>query len=192
MNTVCVKINGVDYNLKGEEREQYLYKVAEYVDNKMQALMEGNRKLSPSSAAILTALNVVDDFMKCDRAYQELCDEIELMEKEVRGIKEENDLLKGQLLQIEHLSQKLRDELEEAKDKQSTEVRESVERLNLELKATQDKAEQYLGENLKLKADNKELKFQLQSAKYKLIDVQNKLLENQISLARARQDLKST
>ena len=38
----------------------------------------------------------------------------------------------------------------------------------------------------KLKAENKELKFQVQSAKYKIIDLQNRLIDNQIDLAKAK------
>lgn len=32
MNTVTVKINGMEYNLKGKEDDEYLLKVSEYVD----------------------------------------------------------------------------------------------------------------------------------------------------------------
>ncbi|MCS4522060.1 cell division protein ZapA [Clostridium botulinum] len=34
MNIITVKINGVEYNLKGEEQEDYLHKVARYVDKR--------------------------------------------------------------------------------------------------------------------------------------------------------------
>ena len=64
MNIVTIKINGNEYNLKGDEREEYLHMVASYVDKKIKNIMGNNEKLSTSSAAILTALNLGDDMFK--------------------------------------------------------------------------------------------------------------------------------
>lgn len=38
-------------------------------------------------------------------------------------------------------------------------------------------------------SENKELKFQLQSSKYKIISLQNKLVENQVDLAKIKKIL---
>ena len=38
MNTVTVKINGMEYNLKGKEDEKYLLEVADYVDGKFKEI----------------------------------------------------------------------------------------------------------------------------------------------------------
>lgn len=66
MNTVTVKINGVDYNLRGKEDEKYLFDVAAYVDTKIKEISGSNKKLSTSSAAVLTAVNIADELFKCD------------------------------------------------------------------------------------------------------------------------------
>ena len=45
MNVVSVKINGVVYNLKGEENQDYLLKVAKYADQKMKDI---TAKINPN------------------------------------------------------------------------------------------------------------------------------------------------
>lgn len=66
MNTVTVIINGIEYNLRGKEDEKYLSEVAAYVDNKIREISGSNKKLSASSAAVLTAVNIADELFKCD------------------------------------------------------------------------------------------------------------------------------
>ena len=58
MNTVTVIINDVEYNLRGKEDEKYLLDVAAYVDTKIKEISGTNKKLSTSSAAVLTAVNM--------------------------------------------------------------------------------------------------------------------------------------
>ena len=67
MNTVTVKINGMEYNLKGKEDDEYLLKVSEYVDGKFKEVSSNNNKLSISSVAVLSALNIADELFKCNK-----------------------------------------------------------------------------------------------------------------------------
>lgn len=190
MNTVNVKINGVEYNLKGEEKEDYLHRVAGYVDKKMKHIMDNNNKLSPASAAVLTAVNAVDDLFKCDLAYKELCEEIELLEKNEKTLKSQLEDLKRKLQHMEHRNNELEENIksiniQEIHDKHSQEMI----KLNKELEITIETAQKHISESTKLRAENKELKFQLQSSKYKVIDLQNKLIENQVDLAKVKKNL---
>ncbi len=81
MNIITVKINGVEYNLKGDEQEDYLHKVARYVDKKIADILENNPKLSTSSASILTAINAVDDGLKKEEQIENLQLEIDKLKK---------------------------------------------------------------------------------------------------------------
>jgi cell division protein ZapA len=182
-----VKINGVDYNLKGDEREEYLQKVAGYVDKKLKTIASSNIKLSTTSAAVLTAVNAVDDLFKCDMAYQELSRSIEAYDAKEKENKEHIEALKSLLKQIqmenEVLLQKVDNdntqELLKAKD-------EEIEKLKQEVEALKEGSEKHSSDCSAYKAENKELKFQLQSARYKIIDLQNKLVENQINLVKVK------
>ena len=72
MNTVTVKINGVEYNLKGKENEEYLLEVAKYVDGKFREISANNSKLSTTAVAVLSALNIADEYFKCELENDEL------------------------------------------------------------------------------------------------------------------------
>jgi len=255
MNKVNIKINGMEYNLKGEEREEYLQKVALYVDTKLKNIMENNSKLSLSSAAVLTAVNSVDDLFKCDLAYKDLCEEIELSEKKqksqndeiedskkkFKNIEKNNNELKEKIkninleaiyknhnLEIEkcnlaykdiceekQLSEKKqksqKDEIEDSRkqlkniEEYNNELKEKIksidleaiyknhhleiEKLNKEQEITIETAQKHISESIESMSENKELKFQLQSSKYKIISLQNKLVENQVDLAKIKKIL---
>lgn len=190
MNMITVRINGVDYKLKGEENEQYLHKVASYVDRKMKNITGSNIKLSTTAAAVLTAVNVVDDLFKCDTAYSELIKKVEELEKTEEELLKKAEILNKQIIDLE-------DENKSLKSKQSINnsdeiiVEKDIEirRLSEELISLQEYAKLHSDENNILKTNNKELKFQLQSAKYKIIGLQNQIVENQINLAKVKRSV---
>lgn len=162
MTVVTVKINEIEYNLKGEENEEYLHKVARYVDKKIKNIKENNPKLSTTSAGVLTAINAIDEMMKSEERNKKVQDE----------------------------NLKLKEEIEKLKAKMSNtdseKSQKEIVKLNEELDIIQKTAKEYMQEIKTIKATNKELKFQLQTSKYKVLDLQNKLLENQIDLAKIK------
>lgn len=93
MNTVTIKINGIEYNLKGRENEEYLLEVAKYVDGKVKDIMANNRKLSSTAAATLVALNIADELFKADI-------EIEVLMKKNTSLDERNLTLKERIKEI--------------------------------------------------------------------------------------------
>lgn len=187
MNIVTVKINGIEYNLKGDEREEYLHKVAGYVDKKVKNILENNRKLSTSSAAILSAVNVVDDMFKKQKEYEEFIGKLNQMEKVQNSYVEQMEALKKQLNHMEQYNAELQLKLKSNLSNQQLEqLEQNVQKLTKELEITQETAQKSIKENSVLKSENKEFKFQLQSAKYKIIDLQHKLVENQINLAKEK------
>lgn len=69
-NRVKISIDGKSFTLVGEETEEHMRQVAEYIDQKM---MEIRQKavavtLDSSLAYVLTSLNVADDYFK-EKAY---------------------------------------------------------------------------------------------------------------------------
>src|SRR5690348_10737226 len=107
MNIVTVKINCVEYNLKGEEQEEYLHKVAGYVDKKVKNILENNTKLSTSSAAILSAVNIVDDMFKKQREYENFLEKVEQIQRKQKSYEEEVASLKGQLKHMQEYNSEL-------------------------------------------------------------------------------------
>lgn len=187
MNVVTIKINGVEYNLKGDEREEYLHMVASYVDKKIKNIMGNNEKLSTSSAAILTALNLGDDMFKNKSLCKELTSKGESLEKHDNELTEQLEGLKKQLNHLEDYNQEL---LNKCKNTDKTEYVKTLEKENIEMQKQLDTRQENSKicneENRKTKIENKEMRFKLQSYKYKIIDSQNKLIEYQISLAKQK------
>lgn len=187
MNKVTVKINGIEYNLKGNEKEEYLHKVAGYVDKKLKNIMNSNKMLSTSSAAVLTAVNAVDDLFKCDIAYSELLSKLENMEKTEKALMDQVESLKKQLHHLESYNEELANKIKHSAN--AEEIKEKSDKINSltkEMEVMQESSRNYISDNNKMKTEVKELKFQLQSAKYKIIDLQNRLLESQMSLAKEK------
>ena len=187
MNVVTIKINGIEYNLKGDEREEYLHMVASYVDKKIKNIMGKNEKLSTSSAAILTALNLGDDMFKSNSRCKELKNNGEFLDKHDKELTGKLEDLKKQLNHMEDYNQEL---LNKCKNIEKTEYVKTLEQENIDmqqqLEVMKETYKTSMEENNEINIENKAIKFKLQSYKYKIIDSQNKLIEYQISLAKQK------
>lgn len=80
---VEVEIFGEYYVLKGEEQEEYLRLLAQFVNKKMRQVITRNPSLGQAKGAILTALNIADDLMKLQKEYDELLELLEMDKKKV-------------------------------------------------------------------------------------------------------------
>lgn len=63
-NRVSVRIMGQEYKLVSDEPLDYMQNVANYVDGKMLEIAKSNKKLSTAMIAVLTSLNVADEYFK--------------------------------------------------------------------------------------------------------------------------------
>ena len=102
-----VIIGGKVYTLSGYEGEEYLQKVATYINNKLG--MEELRHLSGDMKATLLQLNIADDYFKAKTQVEKLEREIEQKEKEIYDLK--HDLISNQIKA--ESDEKARKELEE-------------------------------------------------------------------------------
>lgn len=65
-NRSTVEIYGEKYTIVGYENPEHIYKVASIVDKKMREIKEKNPNLDTRKVAVLTALNAVNDLLKCE------------------------------------------------------------------------------------------------------------------------------
>ncbi len=86
-----VLIGGKVYTLSGYESEEYLQKVALYINNKIAEYnkVEGFRRQSMDTQAVLLELNIADDYFKAKKKSAALEEEIAAKEKELYDIKHE-------------------------------------------------------------------------------------------------------
>lgn len=92
-----VIIGGKVYTLSGYEGEEYLQRVATYINNKINEFnnMEELRRLSGDMKATLIQLNIADDYFKARTQVEKLEQEIEQKDKEIYDLK--HDLISNQI-----------------------------------------------------------------------------------------------
>ena len=79
-----VKICGKEYVMAGYESEEYIHRVAIYVDRKMTELKGQYVNLNPNTLSVLTAINIADDVLKLQEQFDELSKEYQDLSEELR------------------------------------------------------------------------------------------------------------
>lgn len=92
-----VIIGGKVYTLSGYEGEEYLQRVAAYMNNKMNEFnsMEAYRRFPADMKATLLQLNIADDYFKAKARIEKLEQDIEEKDREIYNLK--HDLISNQI-----------------------------------------------------------------------------------------------
>ncbi len=92
-----VVIDGKVYTLSGYEGEEYLQKVAAYINNKINEFdaLENTRHLPGNMKSTLIQLNIADDYFKAKAQVEKLERDVELRDKEIYDLK--HDLISNQI-----------------------------------------------------------------------------------------------
>lgn len=133
-NSVQVLIGGKIYNLGGYESNEYLIKVAGYLDQKITEVEQNEncRKLTYDRKRILVELNIADDYFKAKKQAELLEEEMGSKDKELYDLKHEMIALQ---LKLENQEKKLSKNKKELQDAQK-----NIIQLETELKSyTSDK-----------------------------------------------------
>ena len=116
-NKVTVRICSQEYTISAVESEEYIMKVASTVDRKMSETMELSPRLSITSAAVLTAVNMCDEAYKAQSACDNLRQQIKQYLDDASKYRQEADEAKREIM-------RLRSELQEAKLKNASQGRQ--------------------------------------------------------------------
>ncbi|MCR5640821.1 MAG: cell division protein ZapA [Lachnospiraceae bacterium] len=110
-----VLIGGKVYTLSGYEEEEYLQKVAAYINNKISEFdsMEEFRIFPADMKATLVELNIADDYFKAKALVEKYESDMELRDKELYDLK--HDLISDQV-RVEALEEQVRNLEMEKKD----------------------------------------------------------------------------
>ena len=81
---VTVKIKAKEYVINCVEEEEYVQKIAYYVDRKLKQIETANPLLSSDTTAILTAVNITDELLKAMEVIDRLKKRIPTEDKELR------------------------------------------------------------------------------------------------------------
>ena len=90
-NVTQVLIGGKIYTLGGYESEEYLQRVAAYLNSKITEIrtLDGYSRLTPEMKSLLLNLNTADDYFKLKKQADDLSDQIAGKEKELFEVKHE-------------------------------------------------------------------------------------------------------
>ena len=102
-NYTEVLIGGKVFTLSGFESEDYLQKVASYMNHKIAQLSElpGYNRQPMETKHTLLSLNIADDYFKAKRQAEVFEEDSQLKDKEVYDLK--HDLIEAQI-QVENLT----------------------------------------------------------------------------------------
>lgn len=100
-NKVSVTIGGRDFTLVITDEVGYAQKVANYVDQKVCEIMDASR-VSLTDGALLTALNLADDYFKASETAENLRRQLREYLEEASRTKMELSDLKRQLTRLQN------------------------------------------------------------------------------------------
>lgn len=114
-NTIVVKINNAEYRIVSTADEEYVRHVAYHVDKKMRELTERDKRLSTSMAAVLTSVNIADEYMQVQEDNERLRAQLlkyaeeagasklslDKMNAEASRLRAENQSLKMEIVKLE-------------------------------------------------------------------------------------------
>ena len=126
-NTTQVLIGGKIITLSGYESEEYLQKVASYMNNKMTELgqLPGYSRQSVETKHTLLSLNVADDYFKAKRQAEIFEEDLEAKDREMYELK--HDLITSQV-QLENARKDVA-----LKNEQMDKLQNRIEELEKEL-----------------------------------------------------------
>lgn len=101
-----VLIGGKVFTISGYESEEYIQKIASYINNKIAEYdkFESFRRQPAETRQILLHINLADDYFKAKKLIDSLQEDLDLKEKELYDLKHE--LITAQI-KLENIEKKL-------------------------------------------------------------------------------------
>lgn len=124
-NKIDVRIAGKDYTLVGAKSDEYIQKVALYVDKKIGEIVRKNNRLSTAMAAVLAALNIGDDYFIAQENNEKLGKEVKDLLQQLNELKSTSTLLSSENQKLNERCTGLQLELAK-REAELNEVRNSI------------------------------------------------------------------
>lgn len=166
-NRVTVNIMGNEYTMVGSEPEEYIQSIAYYVDKKMKEIHQKHNRLNNMMVAVLTALNIADEYFKLQH-------ELEMARKEALKPGKELEEARYQLRKAREEIAALYDEMDSMKQ---------------QLANSQEEASNIYNEWLKAQKEIKDLKSKLAAMEEINRELEVKLSKSKAEEERLREEL---
>lgn len=189
---VIVNINNQDYTVVSIESEEYIKKIARYVDENIKEMVEKNNKLSNTMATVLTAFNIADRYYKKSEKLDEIKEnvleplkELEIVKSKLKEYEEREALLKKEYELKESSIKQGSDSKIELLSSENEKMKAEIEELKRELGQISKKNKKY--ENAIEIKDN-----DLSSNQKVINDLQDKIFEHQMELMQTKKQLEES
>ena len=116
-NKVKVRIYGQEYTIAGERDEETIRKVADHVNTKMRELGRGFSSNGQGTLAVLTAINIADEYFGAQEEIQRLEESKAQLEKDVEHYIKMWDEAKKSFVQYKDSAAKVADEKQKSEEK---------------------------------------------------------------------------
>jgi len=100
-NKLTVTIGGQEYTLVAAEDPEYMKKVAEHVDGKVNEMLAG-AKVTATDALVLAALNMADEYFKGREAEEKLRAQLKQYVEEATDLKLELSKAKQEIFKLQN------------------------------------------------------------------------------------------
>jgi cell division protein ZapA len=77
LQSIRVVIYDQEYFMRGDLNEEYIQKLAQYLDTKMRSIAERTRTVDSLRVAMLAALNVADEYHQLKARYEEVTEHMD-------------------------------------------------------------------------------------------------------------------
>lgn len=189
---VIVNINSQDYTVVSVESEEYIKKIARYVDENIKEMAEKNARLSNTMATVLAAFNIADRYYKKSEKLDEIKEnvleplkELEVVKSKLKESEERESLFKKEYELKENSIKQQSSAKIESLSSQNEQMKMEIEELKRELEQISKKTKKY--ENA-IEVKDKDL-----SSNQKIInDLQDKIFEHQMELMQTKKQLEES
>lgn len=94
MVKTTIRLLGNDYDITSNDSEEYIHRVAFYVDKKLTEISGKNTRLSTNMAAVLASVNIADELFKLKEKMEDIIAENGKVSEKNEELKQECDFLK--------------------------------------------------------------------------------------------------
>ncbi len=104
-----VIINGKQYSIIGYESEEYLQRVASYINSKYAEVraQKWYKDMNPDMRAVVMQINLADDYFKMKKQLSDLTDETEERDNEIYKLKHDLIAAQGEIQELQRKIEKL-------------------------------------------------------------------------------------
>ncbi len=108
---ITITVSGKNYTLLHDESDDYIHRIAHYLNSKITAASKGGLQLGEPTALVMAAITITDELFKTQKNFNTLKNEIKRMMDEYDQLKIEKQELEDQLTesekQVDSLSKQL-------------------------------------------------------------------------------------